>query len=222
MMKKLFFILTILFFSSSVKAEEDVCASFTYDPNLKITASYGKLNYDFSKNTQEITDLAKKYNLTEEGIFAKGLSTVNINFDITIQSVGQPIGNSKFCFIPTEITLFLGLDSPTIHISNELVENSCEYNIILQHEKVHQQINKTTLEYYLPMFKYSAEQIIKNIKPIQIDDIEQVETTTTEMTKLYNQKLTPLVDFIKKEMLSEQQKLDNRKNYLFESSLCPE
>lgn len=221
MMKKLFFILTFLFFNISARADDNICATFYTAPDLKMTASYGHLTYDYSKSTKEITALAQKFNLAEEGLFAQGLSTVNINFDITIYSEGQPIGNSQFCVIPSGITIFLGLESPTIYISNQLPKDSCEYNIVVQHEKVHQQINKTTLEYYLPMFKYAAEQILKQMQPKLITDINAVETTTAEMTKLYNQKLTPLVDYIKKEMLNEQHKLDNPKNYFFESTLCP-
>lgn len=220
MMKKLFFILTFLFFSRFAAAE-DICAAFTEEPQIKITASYGKLEYDFDKNTAEITELAKKFNLAENGLFAQGLSTVNINFDITINTLGQPIGNNQICVIPKEITIFLGLNSPIIHISKELQKDSCEYNVVLQHEKIHQQINKSTLEYYLPMFKYASTQIIKSIKPILITDINDIEKITGNQTKFYNKKLTPLVDYIKREMLSEQQKLDNEKNYRFESTLCP-
>lgn len=220
MMKKIFFILTFLLFSHFASAE-DLCATFTEEPQIKITASYGKLEYDFNKNTDEITQLAQKFNLAEKGLFAHGLSTVNVNFDITINTLGQPIGNSQICVIPTEVTIFLGLDSPIIHISKELAKESCEYNIVLQHEKVHQQINKSTLEYYLPMFKYASTEIIKNIKPILITDINDIEKTTGDLTKSYNQKLTPLVDYIKREMLTEQQKLDNQNNYLLESTLCP-
>ena len=71
------------------------------------------------------------------------------------------------------------------------------------------------------MFKYASTQIIKNIKPVLITDINDIEKTTGDLTKIYNQKLTPLVDYIKKEMLTEQQKLDNPANYRFESTLCP-
>lgn len=220
MMKKLSFILIFLLFTSSAGAE-DICASFTTTPKIKVTTSYGKLEYNFDKSTKEITDLAEKFKLTEKDLFAEGLSTANVNFDITINTLGQPIGNNQICLIPTEINIFLGLDKPVIYISNELSENSCKYNVVLQHEKVHQQINVSTLEYYLPMFRYVVLQLTKDISPILITDINEIENTTKEMTQGYNQKLLPLVNYIKREMLIEQQKLDNTNNYLFENMLCP-
>ena len=107
-----------------------------------------------------------------------------------------------------------------LYLSKTLKENTCEYDIVLRHEKTHQQINKKTLEYYLPLFKDTSSSIIKNTKVLTIDNIEQLDTTTNDYIKIYNQKLNPLVDFIKKEILTQQQKLDNPDNYKYENSLC--
>ena len=218
-MQKLFFILIFSFFICRQSISAD-CSDIEINPEIKITSSYGKLLYDTSKNTSQITELAKKFNLVEKGVFAAGLSTVNINFDITINTFGKPINNSKFCIIPSEINIFLGLNSPIIYLSNELEKNSCEYKLVLRHEQTHQQINKTTLEYFLPIFKNAVKRIIKKVEIIETEDIKNIEKITGELTVKYNKKLTPLVDFIKNEMLKEQYKLDNTDNYQFENSLC--
>lgn len=220
MMKKLFFILTILLFMYKPAAGND-CSAVAVSPQIKVTSSYGKLNYDLTKNTAEITAMATKFNMVEAGLFASGLSTVKVNFDITINTLGHLMGNSEFCVVPTDVNIFLGFEAPTIYLSNELVKDSCEYNLVMRHEKIHQQINKTTLEYYLPLFKDAVAKIITDIRPIHITNIDDIEMTTADLTRLYNQKLTPLVNYIKKEMLLEQQKLDNPNNYQYESSLCP-
>ena len=65
------------------------------------------------------------------------------------------------------------LDKKIVKLSKELKENSCEYNIVMQHEKTHQQINKKTLEYYLPLFKSASTTIIKSIKPVSIKNADR-------------------------------------------------
>lgn len=219
MIKKLFFMLTALFFIP-VPVFAAGCNDITVDPQIKLTSSYGKLTIDQNKTTEEITSLAASLNLVENGLFASGLSTVNINFDITLNALGVPADN-VFCVIPTQIDLFLGLDEPTIHLAKELTADSCEYNMVLRHEQTHQQINKSALEYYLPMFKTAALQIARSIKPVEVKDIDDIKPAIGELTATYNQKMTPVVNFIKKEMLVEQSKLDNPQNYLYESKLCP-
>ena len=219
MIKKLFFILTILiFFCPCVFATD--CSSVPVNPTVKITSSYGKLLYDKTKSIEEITSLAKKFNLVEKGLFASGLSTVNVNFDITINTLGIPVGELEYCVVPTDVIIFLGLDSPTIYLSKDIDKNPCIHDLVLRHEKTHQQINKTTLEYYLPLFKEASSRIIKELKPIKITNIQEIESSTALLTKLYNKKMMSLVDFIKKEMINEQKKLDNPENYNFENSLC--
>ena len=220
-MKKLFFILSLSIFFTSSAFCNDVCSDIQINPDIKFTSSYGKLVFDKSKSKEELTSLAKQQNHTiESGIFANGLATININFDIYLKTSTINITDTQYCVLPNEINIFLGFDSPIIYLSKELKENTCEYEIVLQHEKTHQQINKKTLEYYLPLFKDTASSILKKIKPIYIDNIEQLDTTTNDYIKIYNQKLNPLVDFIKKEILTQQQKLDNPNNYKYENSLC--
>ena len=219
-MKKLFFILTLsLFFTSPAFCNDD-CSSLPVNPNIKILSSYGKLTFDKTKSKEELTLLAKQHSYVETGLFANGLSTVNINFDITLKTETITLRDGVYCIIPNEITVFLGLDSPVIYISKYLQENSCEYNIVLRHEKTHQQINKKALEYYLPMFKNVSSTIIKNIKPVTVQNIENLDSLTNDYIQTYNQKLNPLVDFIKKEIFEEQKKLDNPENYKYENSLC--
>jgi hypothetical protein len=218
MTKKLFFILIFSLFICKQSISAD-CLDIDINPQIKIISSYGKLSYDTGKNTYQITELAKKFNLVENGVFASGLSTVNINFDVTTNTIGKPVSD-YFCVIPTEINIFLGLDNPIIYLSKELEKNSCEYKLVLRHEQTHQQINKTTLEYYLPLFKEAVLKIVKKTSPILIKNINELEKSTGELSIKYNNKITPLVDFIKKEMLNEQRKLDNPNNYLFEDSLC--
>ena len=219
-MKKLFFILTTLIFLSSSAFSNDDCFTIQNNPQIKIFSSYGKLTYDKTKSKEELTQLTKQHIFVENGLFANGLSTANINFDITLKTYIQETNNSTLCVLPKEITIFLGIENPIIYLSKDLKEKSCEYNIVLKHEKTHQQINKKTLEYYLPFFKNTAISIIKNLKPLTITDHQDLDKTTNEYIKLYNQKLTPLVDFIKKEIAEQQQKLDNPDNYKYENSLC--
>ena len=220
MMKKLFFILTISFFLSPSAFCNDECSSVQINPKIKVLSSYGKLTFDKSKTQKELTKTTKQHVFVENGLFANGLSTANINFDISLKTYAQKLNDSKFCIIPKEVTIFLGFENPTIYISSNLEENSCEYNIVLNHEKTHQQINIKTLEYYLPLFKNTSTTIIKEIEPLVITDINKLEDTTNDYIKIYNKKLTPLVDFIKKEIFEQQKKLDNPDNYKYENSLC--
>lgn len=219
-MKKLFFILTTLFLLPSYAFCNDECSNIQINPKIKLLSSYGKLTLDNSKTKENLTQITKQHIFVENGIFANGLSVSDIIFDITLKTHIHKVNNSTFCVLPKEITLFLGIQNPIIYISNQLKENSCEYNIVLNHEKTHQQINKKTLEYYLPLFKNTSTSIIKNIKPLSIKNNNDIDKVTNDYIEIYNKKLIHLVNFIKEEISNQQKKLDNPDNYKYEKSLC--
>lgn len=218
-MKKLFFILiTAIFFSSRAWAAD--CQNITFSPQIEVFSSYGKLQYDTSKNIAQITESAKKYGLVKNNLFASGLATVDISTDISANTIGQPEDDGFICVYPTKVRLFIGFSDPLIYISNTLKPGTCEYNVVLRHEQTHQFINKEMLDYFLPLFRSAFSQIIAATPPIKITSINEVDEASRLLTEQYNQKLLPLVNFFKQEMISEQQQLDNKNNYIHEKNLC--
>lgn len=216
-MKKLFFILTLFIFPT---LGYGACPENISAPKIELYTSYGKLEYDFSQNNEEITKIAQKQGIIEKGLFASGLSTINVNMDITLKTVGDIIGKYDFCVYPTTIKLSIYFSDPTIYISKQLIPNSCEYNVVLRHEQTHQQINKAALDYFLPLFNEAAKKISTSVKPINVKNLSDIDKASAELTEEYNKKLSPLLEFFKQELLKEQLKLDNQANYQHENTLC--
>lgn len=221
-MKKLFFILTIsAVYGLIIKSAKAVdCAALQSVPAIEFTTSYGKLRYDFTKNNNQITKIADKYGIVEKGLFASGLATVNVNWEISINTIGKIYGDYEVCVVPTSINVFIGYTDPVIYVSRDITPNACEYNVVLRHEQTHHQINKAALDYFIPMFQDAIYRVVDNVKPLKVAHITEIDKATTELTKKYNQKISPLVNVFKNELLLEQGKLDNHNNYEYEQNLC--
>lgn len=217
-MKKLFFILISFFYISGSALA--ACPEIVPLPKIKLLSSYGKLQYISDKNNQQITDLAATHGIIEQGIFAYGLSTVQIHMDVSLKAIGDSVAEYDICVYPTTVELSIYFADPTIYISNQLSPKSCEYNVVLRHEQTHQQINKAALDYFLPLFNSAASKIAASIKPINVSNISEIDAASNELTEKYNQKLRPLLTFFKQQLLKEQLKLDNSVNYQHENSLC--
>lgn len=218
-MKKLFFMLIFSCFLSK-NAYALTCKDIKSDVLVFVEYSFGKLNYDFSKTTSEITSMAKNFDLVKTNHIAEGLSTINLNYDISVYTQTQQINDKNFCAVPVKVNVSIVIENPTIYISNSLEKDSCKYNIVMRHEKTHQQINIKTLEYYLPILKAAITNIIKKQNNIPITDINRLDQATIQITEKYTKDIKPLIDYIKKEISQQQQRLDNMENYKFESKLC--
>ncbi len=218
-MKKLFFILISFFYFIS-SASADDCSNIPINPVIEFYSSYGNLSYDLSKNNSEITAIANQYGIMEKGIFASGLATINVEWEISADTVGRMISNYNICVIPEKIKVYVGFANPKIYISKDIQNNRCKMEVVSRHEQTHQQINKTALDYFLPLFQNAFYKIVKTVKPIHVNNISDVDKASTKLTKEYNKKFSPLIAFFEKEMLNEQKKLDNTNNYLHEQQLC--
>ena len=223
-MKKLIFTLTILLssFVSSFAYSYTGCEQVRVHPKLNFYTSYGKLEYDFSHDQMGITQIGMQYGVIEKGVFANGLATGTVKWEINISSTAQKGYKQQICATPVEIDFYLGFYQPKIFISNDLRKGTCMYDLVLRHEQTHQQINIKTLEYFLPLFKKAFHQIISEIPalPISSNSYAELNRGSNILAQQYSKRLTPLIEVFKKELSIEQGKLDNASNYAFENSIC--
>lgn len=196
------------------------CADVMVNPKVNFSTSYGKLTYDLSKNQRQLTQLGHEYGVVESGLFASGLAIVGVNWEVSVGTLSNYLSNNTICVVPTSIDVFIGYQDPTIFISNELKPGSCEYNLVVRHERTHQQINKTALDYFIPLFNKAIGKIVKSVKPIEVHYITEIDAATSKLTEKYTTKIEPLINVFKKELLLEQSKLDNHDNYEMESTVC--
>ncbi len=197
-----------------------VCDKLKSVPAIELSTSYGKLKYDYTKSNKQLTKLASKHGIAEKGLFASGLATVNVSWEISVNTTGKVYDEDNICIVPTSLKVFIGFSEPTIYISKQLRKKSCEYNVVVRHEQTHQQINKTTLDYFIPLFEDALEKIAANVKPERVNHISDIDHGTSVLTQKYNKKLAPLIEIFKKELMIEQSKLDNKANYEYENNLC--
>ena len=62
--------------------------------------------------------------------------------------------------------------------------------------------------------------IIKDMRPMYVSSEQKIKSGTNELTTFYAKQINQLVEEFKQEILIEQQKLDNHKQYSLESDIC--
>lgn len=215
----LIFLISLIGIPDNIYAKK-YCHEIIPAPEIKLSTSYGQLQYDFEHNTKQISKMAAQIGHIERSFFASGLATLSIEAQYTIGTQAYPSKDNEYCVVPEVIQVYVGYVKPRIYISNELEKNSCIYNLVLLHEQTHQRINKTTLDYFLPIFKEYAFKIAQKIKPRKIKDTERIQKATESITQEFTNEFEKIVKIFKKELAIEQGKLDNSINYSMEDNLC--
>lgn len=196
------------------------CAEILPAPEINLYTSYGKLQYDFSRDRAHLTGAGKKFGIIEQGLFASGLAVVEVAWEISLNTLSHTLDNGQICVVPSSVDVYIGYQNPVIYVDNALKPHTCEYNLVIRHEQTHQQINKTALEYFLPMFYNAIDRIAKSVEVQEVRQVKDIDGVTAELTRQYAIRLEPLIELFKRELMLEQGKLDNHTNYEMEGQLC--
>jgi hypothetical protein len=118
--------------------------------------------YSNALTANGIMDLEQKrtgiVNLGKRGR-TMGITSYTPRFQLAANSKAQAAG-SGYCVYLTEVIADYGFNTHEVFIAKEFPLDSCEYNVVLDHENQHVAINRTTLAEYAPKVRAALEQAV--------------------------------------------------------------
>lgn len=227
-MKKVFYILifmSFLLFSPLALAQtaaQKACRKIMQEPEVSFSVSYGKLKYDFSKNSRTLTRMhMKQYGSKfSNGEYVSGLATFSTTTELATKMAKHTLKDGTVCVSPAMIELKIKNVDPTIYISSDLAEDSCRYKVALRHEQTHQQINLEVFEYYIPIIQRRFEEAVKKYALISSKRDINLTLAQEKFQDKYLAVINNVMKEVSAEIHNEQVKLDSAENYSYEMSLC--
>ena len=195
------------------------CARFAKYPQIRLRSSYGKLKYNTEYNNNKLSELASRSKIKEHGMFANGLSFVNVDWKVSLHTNIQNFSEYT-CVIPTSVDVFFGYRDPIIYLSKDLKPGTCNYEVTLRHEQQHHQINKAVLDYYLPILQKKFYKELENLKPLEVKNGQSAQDVASQLNLQYTNSIKKYVKRFQITLRIEQNRLDNLKNYQYEEKLC--
>ena len=118
------------------------------------------------------------------------------------------------------LNVYIGFSRPIIYLAKELQPGTCSYNLVLRHEQVHQQINVQALQYFIPMIRRELSAAAAKIPAVYVGPLETEDKALEQLNRRYAEIITPQVNRLRSQILAEQRKLDNSRNYKMEGDVC--
>lgn len=216
----------ICFASTNIDKYKSECLALIDKPEIKVTSSYGKLKYDFSKSDdflfEKTMDKYQEYGIEISSFKTVGLTTVTVSFDFDMEVGVVSLSDGYKCAYPSKIKTYLGYQVPTIYISNSLEKNSCFYNVSLQHEKTHMEVYICALDDFLPVYKRKIIGLIDEVGVLVMSKKSNTEKGVKMLNKEYVEKAKNIVNIWKGDVEREQSKFDTLEHYTLESRICNE
>lgn len=198
------------------------CNSINPTPKIIFKTSYGKLNYIFDKNTDQLSEMLTDENHKNGTFRAAGLAIAPFYWRITLKKgKTKYIAKDVYCVYPEEVEVFVGYKDPVIYVSSNYQPGDFWYALTLRHEQTHQWINKLTLEYFLPLFYKRIVSAAREVRAVKVNSGSQeaINAGYHKVYEYYEARLKPVFEEFMKIRKEEQHKLDNKMNYGEEQEL---
>lgn len=194
-------------------------------PQIIVEYSFGKLNFDTSKSSEELVTLAQQFNpQTKTEGNMQGLTGLKFATTMNVETLTEEIGNNDVCVVPQTVRLRIYYVNPTIYLVNSLKPQTCRYNLVLRHEQTHLDIGHTSFLELTQRLKQRLIDIVNErgpkivLKKLYVQDSQAI---IQKLMEEYENDLKPLINSYKKKLLEEQMQLDTAENYQRETALCP-
>lgn len=200
------------------------CNSINNTPQIVFKTTYGALETDFSKSKEDIAKLPEQSTRYEEkGIYSDGYAPINFAWNIYVkQGDVKYYDDETSCAYPLVIEAFLGFQNPRIYVAKEYPEDSCRFAQIFRHQQAHQQINKTALDYFLPIFDRAIQKTIRNVKAVKVKNAGAASEGYATLNRYYKAELGQLFESFYQIVNYEHKKFDDLIKYETEDNLCQE
>ena len=174
---------------------------------VEVRLDVAPVSLDRSKTKAQLTELSF------HGPRAKVLGLMQAALDLhTTATYKHSQAANGICFWVEQVEVVLRYQSMDIFVASEYSENSCAYHAILRHEKDHVAVARHYLDRHAPRFRAALTSLLIP-KPQSPKLVATEEETKSEVERLLEKLLKPVVTEMRRELLEAQAELDTPQQY---------
>ncbi len=199
------FTATTFIFSTSAYAYADRCPRHEVKTSLKAKRNKTKL---YHSSIQGINEYLNGHNVLA---FVYNPFDVQTHYDF----VTQEIAPGRFCVMLNAVKAYY-IASPRIVMPSDFRRNSCEYKIILKHEKRHLKVHYDYHEHGVGRYQTFLGRIARAVPVSPVIRTEQEQNEVMDMiSRYFEAEFAKQVNKSRKEMQKLQDKIDSPQEYLY-------
>lgn len=121
------------------------------------------------------------------------------------------------CVYLSRLRATFGFSGMEVYVAREYAEGSCAYNVTLQHENQHVQINRAVLARQAPRIRQGLVDILKRMNPLIVADAEQAGELIKQRL---GSRLDPYLKAFEADRDAANATIDTPENYRRTAALC--
>ncbi len=217
MIKKIIILLIVVTATTPCFAQ---CHGYTNKPiKIEVIKDYGDVVLNDTLSREDFDKYAgRAYHHHKD---TTGLTVATFNMSVEATGTQVTASESEYsCVYLDLIRLYLAYEDIHVLIDNKYKKGSCQYSVILEHEKKHVAVHKKSLDYYAPYISGAMEKAAREIGPRIMKNSENVEDVLAGLSEDLMYEVSDMLDFFERERDKANARLDTNESYEKERSLC--
>lgn len=132
----------------------------------------------------------------------------------------QKINNSSVCVQIKEFKLILGYDTLDVYIDKKYQPDTCEYEVVKEHENYHVRVSQEAMSFFRPDVEKALNKALAKIKPETAHSSQAAQKIFERQFSRVIQELKPLIDHINKKIAEKNYIIDTPESYARTTALC--
>ena len=186
----------------------DACpwsADRAYDVMMHIDVPQMRLHHD--RTRAELNNIS--FHLPRAKVL--GLAKTGLRFKWRVNYTSNPFGDA-FCFWVNRVELTLRYPSPDIYVAREYRPGTCQFRVILEHEKEHYRISRAVLQRYAPRLQTALASLTipTGLRPVLV---ESPEAARDQVQALMRRHVDPIHREMARNLRKVQAEMDSPTEY---------
>ncbi|WP_020038262.1 hypothetical protein [Salipiger mucosus] len=173
--------------------------------------------YDSSLERGQLAELSDGRIARHPDTMVNGLTVANLTSEIRGNFRMARMGDGTTCVWPSDLEVSLGYDSITVYIAREFRPNTCRYDVTMEHENTHVDINRRVLNSHAASIRESIFRSVRRRFPRSYTGSTSVVSRAIRTLK---DDITPRIQAMVREREAQHGELDSPESYAYWQSLC--
>lgn len=191
-------------------------------PQVSFSVARGDLRIDHSLAPEQIGALRRR--LSGAGALQPPAGGRTVGLTVAALRIGKgtrgqlvPVGPGRWCMQVTHIDLRIGFADQTVYVPRGYASGSCEYEAVLDHERLHVEDNLDVLHGFIQAFNDRAQVTALAMKPFPVSSPEEAKARSMAMVEAA---LEPLVGDFRDAQAGHAARRDSQEEYAAITARC--
>ena len=150
----------------------------------------------------------------------KGMTAFKFSLDIKNMNFYQKPMGKKVCIYPKSMDILFSLKDFFVFMDEKYPKDSCPYQVILEHESIHVEVNKKALNFFAPSVYEELQKAVPHLPAGLITSVSQAKDYAKAIGKVFQDETKDVLAFIQDKTKEKNNLIDSTENYQVQTSRC--